>query len=206
MYPRLIRADGVPAGSTMRFRLVYDGELKAAGNNSSRAAEKWGLRKAFCPQLASLAATHPVMRGIGLTTKTDRRRAVRPAVVDVDVTSGHQKNREAILGPIELGNHRFIPLVRRSLALVCDLDILFLRNDAPGSIVKSGGDLDNRIKTLFDGLRMPTLDELKVGQPDVDPFYCLLENDDHISGFAVHTDRLLTDPSRSERRVLLVSI
>lgn len=136
--------------------------------------------------------------------KNGSAQAVRPAVVDVDVTTGHQKNREAILLPIKMGDHCFIPLVRKSLALVCELDILFLRNDAPGSLVKSGGDLDNRIKTLFDGLRMPTLDELKVGAPDADPCYCLLENDDLISGFSVRTDRLLTDPNRSESRVLLV--
>jgi hypothetical protein len=51
---------------------------------------------------------------------------------------------------------------------------------------------------------MPTLDELKVGAPDADQCYCLLENDDLISGFSVRTDRLLTDPNRSESRVLLM--
>jgi hypothetical protein len=94
--------------------------------------------------------------------------------------------------------------VRRSLDLACELDILFLRNDAPGSVVRSGGDLDNRIKTLFDGLRMPSESEAKVGKAANDTCLCLLEDDSLISTFAVRTDRLLTDPERSEHRVLLV--
>lgn len=47
-----------------------------------------------------------------------------------------------------IGN--FIPLVRNSLCLACDLDILFLRHDDDLRILQKGGDLDNRIKTLFD--------------------------------------------------------
>jgi hypothetical protein len=34
------------------------------------------------------------------------------------------------------------------------LNILFLRADIPGKVVQSG-DIDNRLKTLFDALRMP---------------------------------------------------
>jgi hypothetical protein len=37
----------------------------------------------------------------------------------------------------------------------CSIDILFLHRDAPGRIVRSGGDIDNRIKVLFDALRVP---------------------------------------------------
>jgi hypothetical protein len=192
----------------MRFRLVYDGKLKAAGNNNPRSAEKWALRKIFCPQIASLSATHPIMRGVAITAKGLGSGAILNASphvrVDVDITSPHEKTQTALLECVEIGGYKFIPLVRKSLALICELDILFLRNDAPGSIVRSGGDLDNRIKTLFDGLRMPTPDELMADKPDIEPFYCLLEDDSLISSFAVRTDRLLTDSTRDESRVLLV--
>lgn len=124
--------------------------------------------------------------------------------VAVGIEDQQRHVRHAVLKPIERGGQHFVPLVRRSLDLACELDILFLRNDAPGSIVKSGGDLDNRIKTLFDGLRMPSVDETKVGPSTADPCFCLLEDDSLISTFAVRTDRLLTDPERSEHRVLLV--
>ena len=185
----------------MRFRLVYDGELKAQGNNT-RAAEKWAIRKAFRPQLASLSLTHPTMKGVALTLQYQG--IFGSAIADVEVTSPHAKTQNALLEWVDVGGHKFVPLVRKSLALVCELDILFLRNDAPGSLVKSGGDLDNRIKVLFDGLRMPSLDELRSGTPDAQPFFCLLEDDSLISNFTVRTDRLLTDPDRDPHRVLLI--
>ncbi len=120
----------------MRFRLVYDGELKAAGKNP-RGPEKWALRKRFRPQLASLAVTHPVMRGVALTTQHISggtfAEAVAPVTVDVHVSSPHAGTQNALLEWVDVGGHSFIPLVRKSLALVCELDILFLRNDAPGS-------------------------------------------------------------------------
>src|SRR5580704_6316796 len=53
----------------MRFRLVYDGELRASGNNNPRAKEKVALRNEFHPQLASLAQSHPVMAGIGFAAR-----------------------------------------------------------------------------------------------------------------------------------------
>jgi hypothetical protein len=205
----------------MRFRLVYDGDLRPSANNNPRAEDKLALRNGFHPQIASLAATHPVMTGIGFATNVrmpfrglpfrDESRdpphfqpLPKPPQVTVGIADRQRAVHTAIFLPIERGNQHFIPLVRRSLNLACELDILFLRNDAPGSIVKSGGDLDNRIKTLFDGLRMPSADETKVGTPVADPCFCLLEDDSLISTFAVRTDRLLTDPERSPHRVLLV--
>lgn len=83
----------------------------------------------------------------------------------------------------------------------CALDILFLRRDGPGSLVKSGGDIDNRLKVLFDGLRMPqTCDEVcgDTAAPDEDPFYCLLEDDKLISKVQVETNWLLTPAGQGE--------
>ena len=48
------------------------------------------------------------------------------------------------------------PLVRNSLALVCSLEIVFLRAGPKGKVYQ-GGDLDNRIKTFIDALRVPSL-------------------------------------------------
>jgi hypothetical protein len=51
---------------------------------------------------------------------------------------------------------RFVPLVNEHMGHVtCSLDILFLRRDHPGGLVSNTGDIDNRIKVLFDALRMP---------------------------------------------------
>ena len=50
---------------------------------------------------------------------------------------------------------RWSPLIDERYGLACALDILFLRRDEPGNVIKSGGDIDNRLKVLFDALRTP---------------------------------------------------
>lgn len=118
---------------------------------------------------------------------------------------GLDRSRAALLSPTTVSGHNFLPLVRSSLYLTCTLDILFLRKQPPGSVVSHGGDLDNRIKTLFDGLRMPTKDEVRgAGLIEADPFHCLLEDDQLVSSLTVHTDRLLTRPDSPADDVRLI--
>jgi hypothetical protein len=45
--------------------------------------------------------------------------------------------------------YRFVPLVTRDLELLCNIEILFLRQGSPGEIINRTGDIDNRLKTLF---------------------------------------------------------
>jgi hypothetical protein len=74
------------------------------------------------------------------------------------------------------------------------INILFLRPESPGRVLKSG-DIDNRLKTLFDALRIVhNADELgryKAPADEEDPFFCLLEDDSLIDHLSVETDRLL---------------
>jgi hypothetical protein len=91
--------------------------------------------------------------------------------------------------------YRFVPLVRRDLSLICGIDILFLRPDQPGDVLKSG-DIDNRLKTLFDALQMPRdKSQLPANAAapgdDETPFFCLLEDDSVITKLSVETDLLL---------------
>jgi hypothetical protein len=90
----------------------------------------------------------------------------------------------------------FRPLVRESFALHCGLKILFLRKEGPGRVYQ-GGDLDGRIKTLLDALTMPQHKEqvLDKTSTQLDPIYCLLEDDSLVSGLDVQSERLLTDKS-----------
>jgi hypothetical protein len=92
-------------------------------------------------------------------------------------------------------------LVREKLNLVCDLDILFLRRENPGHLISGGGDIDNRIKVLFDALCLPQDDnEVRGMTPDPDDtsvLVCLTEDDRLITGFRITTDRLL-EPAASE--------
>ena len=112
--------------------------------------------------------------------------------------------RTIISGPLQLPSgqihyydrcgRRFLPLIDNSSGVGCSLEILFLRRDQPGALIRSGGDIDNRIKVLFDSLRMPSHDGEVVGQAvdDDNPFYCLLEDDRLISEVKATTDNLLT--------------
>jgi hypothetical protein len=83
---------------------------------------------------------------------------------------------------------------------------LFLRPAAAGDLFKDGGDIDNRIKTLLDALRIPKKEELPDDWVPTDtekPFHCLLEDDKLLSRFSVDTDRLLI-PQKHEQDVSLV--
>jgi hypothetical protein len=98
---------------------------------------------------------------------------------------------------IKRGNFDFFALIREKLHLVCDLDILFLRRENPGQLISAGGDLDNRIKVLFDALRVPQDDnEVRGLDPEGESKVnlCLVEDDKLITGFRVTTDRLLEPP------------
>jgi len=79
------------------------------------------------------------------------------------------------------------------MGLVCRLDILFLRRSPPGEIVKHGGDLDNRLKTLFDALRVPDSigDNWQPEGSETPLFFCLLKDDALITEVNVSTDMLL---------------
>lgn len=180
----------------MRFRLTYDGELKVAGNNNTRGPEKWAIRKALHPQLEELWAVHPVLRGEAL--------GYRPAEPG-ESGSGPERLAKLLREPIVVGGTRFVPLVRAKFHLTCSLDILFLRKEGPGSLVSNSGDLDGRIKTLFDGLRMPSEAEMAIDRPHAEPFFCLLQDDALITEVSVRADRLLsrTDASRSEVRLIM---
>ena len=87
----------------------------------------------------------------------------------------------------------YVPLAQEKHGLLVGLEILFLRPDVPGGVIRSA-DIDNRLKTLFDALRMPTnKDELGGYTPDEgeDPLFVLLEDDRLLSQVSIETDTLL---------------
>jgi hypothetical protein len=102
-----------------------------------------------------------------------------------------------------------VPLVTEELSLICGIEILFLRPDYPGSVISSG-DIDNRLKTLFDAIRMPQIGQLKADAlptEDEKPFYVLLEDDKLISRLSVETDTLLQpigdQPNKGDARLII---
>ena len=84
-----------------------------------------------------------------------------------------------------------------------------MRRQDPYKAFDPVGDLDNRVKTLIDGLRMPQSPQ-EIGKnrpgPDEDPFFCLMDDDSAIFNFRVTVDRLLVppEPTEDERDIVAV--
>jgi len=103
-----------------------------------------------------------------------------------------------------------LPLINSYLKLVASLDILMLRREEPGSLILQGGDIDNRIKTLLDSLRVPKgINEIPNGDSPLDGekpfFYCLLEDDALVTDLTIRTDRLLL-PGNDTNVVLVIDV
>ena len=176
----------------MEFRLIYEGILPASGSGT-HVNEKHIIRKEIHKQLKAL--WHVQAPLVGFAThkmfQDDPATGERREWTELDDIARQY---------IKFG-FNFVPLVGRHFGLVCGLDILFLRRENPGAVITQGGDLDNRIKVLFDALRMPKdVNELPKGAvPDEDEkkrFFCLLEDDLLVTEFSVTSDRLLA-PLRS---------
>jgi hypothetical protein len=166
----------------MEFRLTYRGPLKS--KKSMSLEDTYKLRRHFHEQLEVLWNTK-LLDGA--------KRFLHPARPEGDI------NLIEKVGPFH-----FAPLVSQASGWSCvaELHILFLRPSDAGDLIGHGGDLDNRLKSLFDGLRMPSvISELPPNvQPksDEDPFFCLLQDDALVTGFSVVTDRLLLPAGTNE--------
>ncbi|MEA2984992.1 MAG: hypothetical protein QOD94_1246, partial [Alphaproteobacteria bacterium] len=172
----------------MEFRLTYAGPLYATQRDSlegkpPKATEnRHRLRATFHRQLKRLWEIPPLKdSGRGALLMLGGPGKAPP------------RTPEDIAKCYALYGFNFVPLVTAELDLICGLDILFLRPERPGSLIWAG-DIDNRLKTLLDSLRLPEAGEEyvnRVASDDQQPFYCLLEDDKLITKVAVETDRLL---------------
>jgi hypothetical protein len=206
----------------MEFRLIYKGSLPADQGQGGRTIYKHRIRKEFHKQLRELWHQQPKLKSQSETqyvisaTPPNQVSHPGPNVRQIyradDLMPGsatHPRGKtwvEHIADNFSRLGGRFVPLIRMDSGLTCALDVLFLRRDAPGNIVKQGaggGDIDNRLKVLFDGLKMPgradDLGGLSIDS-DEDPFFCLLEDDSLITRIAITSDRLLLPLEGDEKR------
>lgn len=107
----------------------------------------------------------------------------------------------------------FCAPITRANGRTAELSITLLRPSAPGEIIQHGGDIDNRLKTLFDALRCPTIPEVPLAaraeiQQIANPlglFCCLMEDDALVSSLSIRTDRLLdVEPEEKPNEVVLI--
>jgi hypothetical protein len=114
----------------VEFRLLYKRRLPSGAKSSVQ--DRNLVRLQVHEQLKTLWTVDPHLRREGADGRLDR-----------------------IADNYKRGDLRIIPLVTERNAWVCAIDVLFLRRDPPGAIISAGGDLDNRIKVLFDAYECP---------------------------------------------------
>jgi hypothetical protein len=168
----------------MRFILTYEGPLPANGT----PAEKNHIRLALNPQLEELWQYEHALSNL---------RAV-PIVLRG-----------------EHGEHGFKPIVTTTHFLVAQLEVTLLQRGDPGTVIhRGGGDLDNRLKTLFDSLGVPNNGQLDGLPPATAEFlahavaaptiYVLLEDDVRITRLEVKTDKLLRPGPANDVQIMMV--
>jgi hypothetical protein len=184
----IIESSGEPpleGEGIVEFRLLYRGELKSYNKGRNpRAPEKHLIRRGFHKQLKELWQVQPSLKTLASRTIFAQR----------SLTGKDTTQLEAIADNYSKCGFRFVPLVTEAINVGCELDILFLRREKPGKVVHRG-DIDNRMKLLFDALRMPDGCNEVAGEspsPDEDPFYVLLQDDSLLTKVTITTDRLLT--------------
>lgn len=154
----------------LEFRLVYQGTLLASSNRKPRSEHKNSIRRYFHQQLERLWQLR------------------EPLKSRLDFAPHGKKWVDVVSGRFAMGNKKFLPIVIEHLSLSCVLDILVLDREEPHRVI-TRGDLDGRIKTLVDALRIPHVGECSDGEEN--PLYCLLEDDKLISEIRVVADLLL---------------
>lgn len=204
----IIERSGLLPGSeenTVEFRLLYQGPITSNGD----VADKFAIRRQIHPQLRRLCSEHPLLRS----------QLIAWGHVEAAQTLGDSFTSEDALrfgikrsADTRLNGFCFMPLSRKEWHLRCSVDVLFLRREKPGKVFMRG-DLDNRLKTLFDALQMPHLGQdigNQVPDEDENPFFVLLEEDELIADVSVTTDRLLAVPDdhqyTSDYAVLVIHV
>ena len=175
----------------MEFRLIYKGPLPAASASDTRNQHKHRIRRELNKQLRVL-------------WKENRYLKELEQIYSGDPTFSQRTPADVKADQYERCGKRFLPLINERSGLACALDILFLRRDNPGGMIISGGDLDNRLKVLFDALRIPNdcseLDPSWTPADDENPLYCLMEDDKLITKLTVITDHLILPLGEDDHR------
>jgi hypothetical protein len=153
----------------MQFRLHYRGPL----HSNATPARLQQIRRQLHPQLATLWDSP------SLKWRKEEDWC-------------HPTRRDIWFRPIK--SFEFVPLVNDKMNSIAALQLTLLRPGELGSLVSASGDIDNRLKTLFDALRVPSADQVRdFDSPSADemPFFCVLDDDALITEVDVVTDRLL---------------
>ena len=211
----------------MKFRLTYDGELRATQNKKSEerskslSDHKMDIRRHFHWQLKAYWNGSSFLKDYSLNPSDIRRQRNASDYLprDEDPYLSTPEDQKIGLEDYLAIKHaafgyEFVPLVTKEWEVHCSLSILLLRNDYPGKVVHAG-DIDNRVKTIIDCLRIPKHMH-EIGYKYRDPkekenrLFALMEDDDLVSNLFVETDLLLfqdrSSGSHDQRVKAIISV
>lgn len=180
----------------MEFYLHFNGSLPSNPDNAS--VVKNTIRQQIHPQMRELWRKEQILKSVSSSVRTYK------SLHGDSYISGLQFHAEHF----QRGPYKFVPLVCGDLGNVCQLDILFFRReDNRALIVKSqdqyGGDLDNRLKIFFDGLKAPDINQANqlegLSLPAEEPVFCLVADDSLITKFQIDSSYLLEPPASDHR-------
>lgn len=180
-------------GRVVEFTLYYQDRVKANGDRK----HKHRIRQCLHRQIKELWNQPPL---------NEHRSLIDPSYEPIGIGGNvivTEYERPSVVRSV--GSYNFASVVSSEIHLVADLTITYLRPGPPGALVQ-GGDIDNRMKTLLDALKIPTNTDLPdkgPPLPDQDPLFCLLEDDSLITGLIVKTDSL-PDPDFPPTEVILL--
>jgi hypothetical protein len=177
----------------MEFTLHYRGPLKAATGRNKRKDHKHDLRRHFHKQLKEL-------------WKLPQLSEFRDSLI---IPEPDAVETRTLLRRV--GQYYFAPLIGSYFHLVASLEIVMLRPEPEGRIFIGSGDIDNRLKTLLDALKVPNetaaLPDNVPPSSDETPFFCLLEDDSLITNVDIQTAHWLEpDVQDSDEVVLLLRV
>ena len=152
----------------MKFKLIYFGDILT--NPKKRAQHISDIRMQFHPQLKRLVDFSPW---------NNLTQYMMPGAMKSPIITRH------------IGGMDFNPIITSNLKMIAELDILLMHPEIVGV---PHSDIDNRVKTILDGLRCPQ-NEHEIGQNtprDIGPIYTLLDDDHLVTKLTVNTSHLLS--------------
>lgn len=177
----------------MEFYIQYEGPVPSqnTSDKENKKVETHRIRRHFHPQLARLwDSRFGPLANLPPRSEQSWYEQKRKYLDEISEKATPKDVREGT-------KFRFLPIVSKLENLVCSLDITLYRRKEPGSIVGPSGDLDNRIKVLFDAMSIPQhanqLTNLTPEQGE-NPLYCLMEDDSLITEYKISTLQLWTTP------------
>jgi hypothetical protein len=157
------------------FTLFYQGSLKSNG----RAEHKATIRRHFSTQLETIYKREVL-----------ENESVREYVEEKCVR--------------EVAGHRYVALANRTFGLFAKIEVTLLSVGNSSIFANAQGDIDNRLKTIFDALSIPPesqASQIRDALPDLT--ICLVDDDVLIRDVRVRSGELLLSENDKDVLVLI---